>query len=481
MPRYDALVVGAGPNGLAAAITLARAGCTVRVIEAQATPGGGARSGALTRPGFVHDLGSAVHPFAVGSPFFRTLPLHAHGLVWVHPPAPLAHPFDDGTAAVLERTIDATAAQLGVDAAAYGRLMAPAVRSWERLSPLLLTPGRLLRHPLALTGFGLRALWPVSLLARVLFRGARARGLLAGISAHACLPLERPPSAAFGLVLGLLGHAVGWPFPRGGAQRLTDALVSYLRTLGGEIVTSQYVEDLTALPPARAILLDLAPRQVLRVAGDRLPAGYRRALERYRHGPGVFKVDWALDGPIPWTAPACARAGTIHLGGTLDELAVAERAPWRGAHAEQPFVLLAQPSRFDPTRAPRGQQTAWAYCHVPNGSGVDMTARVEAQIERFAPGFGARILARSVMGPAALEAYNPNLIGGDITGGTPDALQLFTRPAVRLNPYATPVRGLYLCSASTPPGPGVHGLCGYYAARAACRFLHATSGAVVHR
>lgn len=469
MRRYDAIVVGAGPNGLAAAITLARAGRAVLVIEARATVGGGASSAELTLPGFIHDLGSAVFPLALGSPFFRTLPLAGYGLQWIQPPAPLAHPFDDGTAALLERSLQATAAQLGRDGAAYEWLMALPARHWAQLAPAILGPLRLPRHPLLLARFGLRAIWPLGPLARTLCRGPRARGLLAGLSAHANLPLEWPLTAAFGLVLGALGHAVGWPIPRGGAQRIADALAAYLRALGGEIVTGQQVERLEDLPAAHAVLCDVTPRQLLRLAGTRLPRGYRRALARYRHGPGVFKVDWALDGPIPWAAPACARAGTVHLGGTLDEIAAAERASWQEAHSDRPFVLLAQPSLFDPTRAPAGRQTAWAYCHVPNGSTIDMTARIEDQVERFAPGFRARILARSAMGPAELEAYDANLVGGDITGGVVDMRQLFTRPTVSLTPYATPLPGLYLCSSSTPPGPGVHGLCGYHAARAALR------------
>jgi phytoene dehydrogenase-like protein len=472
MRRYDAIVVGAGPNGLAAAITLARAGRSVLVLEAREQVGGGASSGALTLPGFVHDLGSAVHPLGVGSPFLRALPLQQYGLEWVHPPTPLAHPLDGGRAVALRRSVRATAADLGGDAAAYWRLMAPLARSWERIAPGVLGPLSLPRHPVALARFGLRALWPASLLARALFRGEGARALLAGIAAHSCLPLEQPPTAAFALVLGAAGHAVGWPFPRGGAQRLAEAMAAYLRALGGEIVVGRRVEQLDELPATGAILLDVTPRQALRMAGGRFPAGYRRALERFRPGQGVFKLDWALDGPIPWAAEECARAGTLHLGGTLEEIAASERAPWRGETPAHPYVLLAQPSLFDRTRAPEGRHTAWAYCHVPYGASVDprrMAELVEAQVERFAPGFGARIIGRSAMGPAELEAYNANLAGGDITGGAPDLLQLFTRPVWRLSPYATPARGVYLCSSSTPPGPGVHGMCGHHAALAALR------------
>jgi phytoene dehydrogenase-like protein len=467
--RYDAVVVGAGPNGLAAAITLARAGRSVLMLEAEPTIGGGTRSAALTLPGFVHDICSAVHPLAVGSAFFRALPLHEHGLHWIYSPAPLAHPFDDGTAATLERSVGATGASLGEDAAAYWRLIAPLARQWERIAPGILGPLRLPRHPFALASFGLRALWPARALAEAWFRGPRARALFAGLAAHAILPLERVPSAAFGLVLASLGHVFGWPIPRGGAQRLADALGSYLRSLGGEIVTGARVDQVEQLPPARTIVFDVTPRQLLRIAGDRLPSGYRRALGRYRYGPGVFKLDWALDGPIPWRAAECARAATVHLGGTLPELAASERAPWENRTAERPFVLLAQPSLFDPTRAPAGRHTAWAYCHVPNGSTEDMTARIEAQIERFAPGFRERVLARSEHDPAALECHDANYIGGDINGGVQDLTQLFTRPVVSLNPYKTAARGIYICSASTPPGGGVHGLCGFFAAQAALR------------
>lgn len=465
--RYDAVVVGAGPNGLAAAITLARAGRSVLVLEAAPTVGGGTRSAELTLPGFTHDICSAVHPLGVGSPFFQSLPLHEHGLAWIHPPAPLAHPFDDGSAAVLQRSIGATGATLAGDAGAYWRLMAPLVRGWEQIASGVMGPLRLPRHPLALARFGLRAAWPARRLAEIWFRGDHARTLFAGMAAHSILPLERAPSAAAGLVLAALGHRFGWPIPRGGAQTIADALASYLRGLGGTIVTGARVATLAQLPPARTIMFDLTPRQLLQIAGERLPAGYRRALGRYRYGPGVFKLDWALDGPIPWCAPACTWAATVHLGGSLAEIAESERAAWAGRHAARPFVLLAQPSLFDHTRAPVGQHTAWAYCHVPHGSAFDMTERIEAQIERFAPGFRARILARSTMGPAAMEAYNANYIGGDINGGVQDLTQLFTRPTVSLTPYRTPVPGMYICSSSTPPGGGVHGLCGYFAAQAA--------------
>ncbi|HEY2741147.1 MAG TPA: NAD(P)/FAD-dependent oxidoreductase [Gaiellaceae bacterium] len=473
----DAVVVGAGPNGLAAAIVLARAGISVRVLEAADTVGGGARSAELTLPGFVHDVCSAIHPLGVASPFFRTLPLAEHGVEWIEPPAALAHPFDDGNAALLERSAGADAPTLGEDEGRWRRLFAPNVRDAEPLLEDVLAPVHVPAHPIALARFGLRAAPPATTLARVSFRGVKARGLFAGLAAHSMLRLDRPPSAAFGLMLGLLGHSVGWPFPRGGSQRLSDALASYLRALGGEIETGRRVESLAELGDTRAVLLDVTPRGLLALAGDRLPDRYRRGLERYRYGPGVFKLDWALDGPIPWRAGECACAATVHLGGTLEEIAASERAPGQGEVVERPYVLLAQPSLFDPTRAPTGQHTAWAYCHVPNGSTVDMTERIEAQVERFAPGFRERILARSALGPAEIERYNANYVGGDINGGAATLSQLFTRPVARVSPYTTPLPGVFLCSASTPPGGGVHGMCGFHAAQAALRQLSGDSHA----
>jgi phytoene dehydrogenase-like protein len=466
---YDAIVIGSGPNGLAAAITLARAGCSVLVYEAKETVGGGARSASLTLPGFVHDVCSSIHPLAVISPFFRSLPLHDYGVEWLSSPAALAHPFDDGTTALLDRSIELTGQMLGGDAPAYQQLMAPLVASWDRLEDFLLGPLQVPRHPLALLRFALRGLCSARTLAERVFTGEPARGFFAGLAAHAIMPLERLPSAAFGLILGMLGHVVGWPWPRGGAQRISDALASYLRMLGGEIRTGVHITSLDELPTARTVLCDVTPRQLLLIAGHHLPQGYRRQLQRYRYGPAAFKVDWALDGPIPWRAPECARAATVHVGGTLAEIASAERAAWEGRPSCRPFVLVTQQSLFDPTRAPAGQHVAWAYCHVPNGSSFDMTEHIEGQIERFAPGFRERILARSILNPGGLEHYNPNYIGGDINGGVQDLWQLFTRPTIRLVPYATPAKGLYICSSSTPPGGGVHGMCGYFAARAALR------------
>lgn len=485
---YDAVVVGAGPNGLAAAITLARRGWSVAVVEAAATIGGACRSEELTLPGFIHDVGSAIHPLGAGSPFFRTLPLARYGLEWVHPGAPLAHPFDETAAGAvtLERSVDATADGLDArDGAAYRRLVAPLLEEMggdnavERLSRLLLlsvppaSAGDLIGLPFpGLARMAALAARSARGAAGALFTGSRARGLFGGLAAHSLLPLERSPSAAVALALAVAGHAFGWPFPKGGAQRLADALAAYLRDLGGEILTNAPVRSLVDLPPARVILCDLTPRQLLAIAGDRLPPGYRRALGRYRYGPAAFKVDYALDGPIPWKASvagACARAGTVHLGGTFGEIAESERAVWRGEAPARPFVLLAQQTPFDGARAPAGRHTVWAYCHVPNGWTGDACPSIDAQIERFAPGFRDRILARHVLSPAALERWDPNLIGGDIGGGVLDWGQLLFRPAVRAVPWSTPVPGLFLCSSATPPGAGVHGLAGYWAALAAAR------------
>jgi phytoene dehydrogenase-like protein len=467
--RPDAVVVGSGPNGLAAAIALAQTGRSVLVLEAEATIGGGCRSAELTLPGFLHDPCSAIHPLGTASPFFRTLPLADHGLEWIQPPLPLAHPFDDGTAAVLARSLDETAESLGGDGRAYRRLLGPLVAELDVLLDWALGPLRVPRHPITVARFGLPALRPAIDVAHSHFDGPRARGIFAGLAAHSMLRLDQPTSAASGLLLAALGHGFGWPLPRGGSQRIVDALAAHLRSLGGEIRTGVRVEAMDQLPASRAVFFDLTPRQVLAIAKDELPPRYRRRLERYRYGPGVFKLDWALAGPVPWAAEPCHRAGTLHLGGTLPEIALSEREVAAGRHPERPFVLVAQQSRFDPTRAPAGHDTLWGYCHVPNGSTVDMTARIEAQIERFAPGFRDLVLARSVMDPAAIERHNANYVGGDINGGVQDLRQLFTRPAPRLDPYATPNRRLYFCSSATPPGGGVHGMCGYHAARSALR------------
>jgi phytoene dehydrogenase-like protein len=467
---YDAIVIGAGPNGLAAAITLAQAGCSVLVLEAADTIGGGSRSAALTLPGFVHDVCAAIHSLGVSSPFFRSLPLADYGLEWVYPPASLAHPLDDGSAVLLERSVETTSQNLGRDAAAYRRLMGPLAANWDKLAQDILGPLRIPpRHPLHMGRFAWYALRPAHWLAQSMFAGERARALFAGLAGHAIQPLERLPTAAFGLVLGTTGHAVGWPLARGGSQKIADALTAYLRTLGGQVKTGTRVTSLDQLPPARAVLCDVSPRELLSIAGQRLPAGYRRRLAGYRYGPGVFKIDFALGGPIPWRAAECTRAATLHLGGTLEEIAASERAVWQGEHPERPYVLAVQQTLFDPTRAPQGQHTAWAYCHVPHGSTFDMAGRIEAQIERFAPGFSERILARSTHTAMEMERYNSNYVGGDINVGVQDLRQQFTRPVARLVPYSTPAKGLYICSSATPPGGGVHGMCGYYAAQAALR------------
>jgi phytoene dehydrogenase-like protein len=467
--EYDAIVVGSGPNGLAAAITLARAGCSVLVLEANATIGGGARSAELTLPGFLHDVCSAVHPLAAGSPFFNSLALAQLGLKWIHPEIPLAHPLDDGTAACLHRDVDLTAECFSADAVAYRRLMRPLVRNWERLATEFLQPMlHFPRNPMALARVGMAAICPATFLAKTFFRDEPARALFAGLAAHSFLPLSAPASAAFGLVLGMAGHAVGWPIPRGGSQTIANVLADYLRQLGGKIVINQRVENLDDLPKSRAVLLDISPWQFVRIARD-LPSRYRRRLERFRHAPAIFKIDYALSSPIPWKAEACRRAGTIHLGGTLAEIANAESEVAEGKNPERPFVLVAQQSLFDDRRAPRGQQTLWAYCHVPFGSGVDMSQRIEQQIERFAPGFRDCIIARHTASAADLEKSNANLAGGDINGGAMNLWQLIARPVLSPTPYRTPLPGIYLCSASTPPGGGVHGMCGHHAARAALK------------
>jgi phytoene dehydrogenase-like protein len=470
-----AVVIGSGPNGLAGAIALAQAGLAVEVHEAEAAVGGGLRSEELTLPGFVHDVCSSIHPLGIGSPFFRDLDLDVD---WVHADAPAAHPFDDGTAVLLERDVEATAAGLGRDAGSYRTLLAPLAGAWHEIEQVLLGPlpvspsravgvwNRLGSRELMIA---LRASFSAARpLAERLFSEERTRAWFAGHSAHSMLPLERRPSAGFGLALLTLGHAVGWPFPRGGSQRLADALVGRLRELGGEIHVSTPVDD---LPHADVVLADVSPRELVRICGERLSHGYRGRLLSYRHGPGAFKLDWALDGPIPWTAAECARAGTVHLGAGLEEISASEWGAWSGRPGGRPFVLLAQTSLFDDTRAPAGKHTAWAYCHVPNGSSLDMTEHVEAQIERFAPGFSDLVLARHALGPAGLEAHNRNLVGGDLNGGAMDLGQLFFRPVRKVVPYRTPLRGVYLCSSSTPPGGGVHGMCGYSAARVALRDL----------
>jgi phytoene dehydrogenase-like protein len=461
-----AAVVGSGPNGLAAAITLARAGYRTAVYEAEPTIGGGARTAELTLAGFRHDVCSAVHPMAVSSPVFRSMPLEEHGLRWIQPPIPVAHAMDDGPAPALYRDLHETAAHLGRGGDRYLRAVEPFVRHWDRMCEALLGPVEALKHLVLMARFGILAGWPATIAARRIFESERGRALFAGIAAHSVLPLESIGSGAFGWVLSIAAHAVGWPIARGGSQAITDALASYFRSLGGEIFAGSRVRRLEEIE-GDLKLFDLSPRPFLDIAGERLSADARRALERYRYGPAAFKVDWALSGPIPWKSAACRRAGTVHVGGWMHEVAAAERAASSGRVPDPPFVLVAQPSLFDSTRAPEGQHVGWAYCHVPNGSAADMTDGIERQMERFAPGFRELILARHVLRPSDLEMHNANYVGGDIVGGANDPAQLLFRPTARL--YRTGVRGVYLCSASTPPGGGVHGMCGYHAARTALR------------
>lgn len=473
--RLDAIVVGAGPNGLAAAIELARAGRRVRVYEAADEVGGGTRSAELTLPGFVHDPCASVHPLSLASPFLRSLDLGRHGLSWVQPGAPVAHALSPARSIVPPRRLDDPALDEALgerDARAWRRLFGGLVDRWDDVMPAVLGPVlRPPRHPLLLARFGLPAALPASALARLAFRDPPARALFAGLAAHSMLPLSAPLSGSFGMVLGLLAHAVGWPLARGGSGAIARALAAEAECLGVELVTGTRIDALASLPPARAVVLDLTPRQVVALAGDRLPPAYRRALERFRYGPGVFKVDWALDGPIPWRDPATAAAATVHLGGPLAEVVRSEAAVGRGQVAQAPFVLLVQPTLADPTRAPAGKHIAWAYCHVPNGATTDLTARIEARIEQFAPGFRDLVLARRAKTAADMEAWDANYVGGDINGGLGDWRQLLFRPVVRWNPYTTPVPGLFLGSSSTPPGGGVHGMSGHHAGRAAEHWL----------
>lgn len=467
--RYDAVVVGAGPNGYAAAIVLARAGLSALILEANETIGGGSRTEPLTLEGFRHDVCSAIHPMALVSPFLRSLPLEQHGLEWAWSPAAIAHPLDDGSAAKLIESLDETVEGLGEDGPAYRRLMAPFVRHSRELFDEILRPIRIFpKHPVAMARFGLVGLQSAASVVRR-FRSTKARALFGGCAAHSFLPLEEFGSASFGLALALAGHAVGWPAAKGGSIEITRAMDGYFRSLGGEVVTGRRVASMRDVPESRAVVFDVTPRQLAAIAGDALPARYTRRLRAFRYGPGVFKVDWALDGPIPWSAEACHRAATVHVGGTFEEIAAHESDTWKGAASGRPFVLVAQQSMFDATRAPAGRHTGWAYCHVPHGSTEDMTGAIERQIERFAPGFSKLILARHTMNTAQYEKHDANFIGGDIAGGANHLSQFLTRPFPTLHPYATPNRRIYLCSSSTPPGGGVHGMCGYWAAQSALR------------
>src|SRR5215203_4079028 len=465
---YDAIVIGSGPNGLAAAITMQQAGLSVLLVEAKEQIGGGLRSAELTLPGFVHDVCSAIHPLAAGSPFFKSLPLEKHGLQFIYPAIAAAHPLDDGRAAVLHNSMQETAHALDEDGASYMKLMKPLVESWPRIVKDVLAPLHFPKHPVDMARFGLKAVTPATQLVKR-FHSKEARALWAGMAAHAIQPLSNVCTSAIALVLLITAHAGGWPIVKGGSTSIADAMVSYFISLGGTIQTNFYVRSLSQLPSAHAILFDVTPRQLLEIAWHKFSSIYKWQLKRYRYGMGVFKIDWALDAPIPFTAPECREAGTVHLGNTFEEIAASEQLTARGQHPDKPFVLLAQQSLFDASRAPEGKHTAWAYCHVPNGSEVDRTDVIEKQVERYAPGFRDRIIGRHVMTTSQMEAYNPDYIGGDINGGIIDVRQLFTRPALRLSPYKTSARGIYICSSSTPPGGGVHGMCGYHAAKKALK------------
>ncbi|MFA5882538.1 MAG: NAD(P)/FAD-dependent oxidoreductase [Acidimicrobiia bacterium] len=469
MSEYDAVVVGSGPNGLMAAITMARAGRRTVVLEAAPAPGGGSRSAALTEPGFVHDVCSSVHPTAVASPAFATVPLAARGVEWCHPEIALAHPLAGGRAGLVHRSVDDTARGLGSDADAYRSLMGRYVAKATQVSETLFSPLGIPRVPFTMARFGLDAIRSVQGLTTRRFDGDEARAILAGSAAHSMVALDAPGSAGYGMFLTLLAHAVGWPVAAGGSQRIADALVAELAAHGGEVVTDHEVTSLSDLPPARSVLLDITPRQLLALGGDRVPTRYRRTLRRYRYGPGVFKIDWALSGPVPWTNPDVGRAATVHVGGTIDEIAASEAEVLAGRVPTRPFVIFVQAAVADPSRAPAGRHTGWAYCHVPNGSTIDCTEAIEAQVERFAPGFRDTILARHTMHAAGMEAYDANYVGGDINGGAGTVRQIFTRPAVSPRPWVTPIPRTYLCSSATPPGGGVHGMCGWHAARAALR------------
>lgn len=464
--EYDAIVVGSGPNGLAAAITIQQQGLSVLLIEGKETIGGGLRSAELTLPGYVHDICSAIHPLAAGSPFFQKLPLDKHGLEYIYPTFAAAHPFDDGTAAVLASSIKDTALLLGEDQQAYLNLLKGVVNDWPSMAEDVLGPLRFPNHPLAMAQFGLIALQSAKNISKR-FATEKAKGLWAGMAAHSIQPLTNSTTAAIGLVLMANAHLKGWPIPKGGSQKIADALASYFVSLGGKIETDRYITSMNQLPSSKAVLFDVTPRQLLEIAGHKFSSVYTWQLNRYRYGMGVFKMDWALDGPIPFITPSCKQAGTIHIGNMYAEIEASEQAASDGKHTDKPFVLLAQQSVFDSTRAPKGKHTAWAYCHVPHGSTLDRTEVIEKQIERFAPGFRDRILARHSFNTAEMEEHNPNYIGGDINGGSIDLSQLFTRPALRLSPYRTSAKGIYICSSSTPPGGGVHGMCGHHAAKRA--------------
>lgn len=466
---YDAVVVGSGPNGLAAAISLAQNGAKVLVVEGKSTPGGGLRTKELTIPGFRHDVCAAIHPMGIASPFLKLLDLEAHGLFWNQPNYPVVQPMDEGRAVVHERSVSETAARLGKDEKAYLRLFEGLTNDASKLYASLLGPLTFPRHPLAMLKFGRHALKSAKQLVDQYFTTPEARALFSGHAAHSVQALESVATAAVGLMLGVSAHRVGWPVARGGTESIARALISILRELDGELICDAPVSSFDALPKASVYLFDTSPRALASICQSQLPLGYRNQLGNYRHGPGVFKVDWALKEPIPWTNEEARLTACLHVGGTFEEVAAAERDSWQGQHSSLPFLILAQPTMVDPTRAPEGKHTAWAYCHVPNGSTLDMQSRIEDQIERFSPGFRDCILESHVMNTTEMERYNPNYIGGDVVGGVQDLRQLYTRPVARLDPYSTPAKNIFLCSASTPPGAGVHGMCGYHAAQSALK------------
>jgi phytoene dehydrogenase-like protein len=470
--EYDIVVVGSGPNGLSAAITLQQAGLKTILIEAASTVGGGMRSAELTLPGYTHDICSAIHPLAASSPFLSSLPLQKFGLEFIQPVIAAAHPFDDGSAAILLHSIQDTSSGLGEDERAYQNLVDPLVKDWPRIVADVLGPFHFPEHPLAMARFARWAIQPAGKLIRNQFKGEKARGLFAGMAAHGMLPFPKMVSSAAGIVLMIQAHRNGWPMVKGGTQQMANAMGAYFVSLGGEIQCGFRVDRMQDLPEARAVLFDLAPKQILKIAGQGFSSFYQNQLQKYRYGMGVFKVDWALDAPIPFLAEDCRKAGTVHLGESFAEIAANENMTMHGGHPEKPFVILAQQTLFDPSRAPAGKHTAWAYCHVPTGSAVDMKTAIEKQVERFAPGFRERILSTHTLNAEQLEVYNPNYVGGDINGGVQDMRQLFTRPALRRSPYRCSGKGIYICSASTPPGGGVHGMCGYHAAKRVLRDLN---------
>lgn len=471
MEQRDAVVIGSGPNGLAAAIELAQQGLSVALFEAKETIGGGMRSAELTLPGFVHDICSAIHPLGFSSSFFRKLPLEKYGLEWIQPEVPLAHPFDDGTAAILDRSIESTAKTLGADENAYIKLIEPLVSNWPAIADDVLAPLHFPAHPIKLLPLALHSFPSAEALCKKHFREGRASSFFFGLAGHSIMPLDKHLTAGFGLILAILGHTAGWPIAKGGSQMIADALGGYFRSLGGEIFTNAPIHNIDQLPKSRLVICDIGPSQLLKIAGHRLPQSYQRKLSKFRYGPGVFKMDWALSEPIPWKAKECLKAGTIHIGASSQEIAKSEREAWFGIHSEKPYLILAQPSLFDSSRCPHGKHTVWGYCHVPNGSDIDMASRIENQIERFAPGFKDCILSKNCKSAVQMSLYNPNYVGGDINGGVQDLFQFFSRPVSMLDPYSTPIKGVFICSSSTPPGGGVHGLCGHHAAQAAIKSL----------